>query len=123
MRCYTYVVYTRYIRSRVYLTTKFKIFVSFFVFVILRFGCSSSRASSLIFLHRSFPLLFSLVCSSFTLPFSLSATRASFSILICCFLKSKFELVLKIMDHSTSDCQLNPGEVDYEFESNEVPEV
>ncbi|RYR68169.1 hypothetical protein Ahy_A03g014647 [Arachis hypogaea] len=26
------------------------------------------------------------------------------------------------MDHSTSDCQLNPGEVDYEFESNEVPE-
>ncbi|RYR19061.1 hypothetical protein Ahy_B03g063735 [Arachis hypogaea] len=27
------------------------------------------------------------------------------------------------MDHSTSDCQLNPGEVDYEFESNEVPEV
>ncbi|RYR79082.1 hypothetical protein Ahy_A01g003946 [Arachis hypogaea] len=25
------------------------------------------------------------------------------------------------MDHSTSDCQLNPGEVDYEFESNEVP--
>ncbi|RYR20719.1 hypothetical protein Ahy_B03g065937 [Arachis hypogaea] len=27
------------------------------------------------------------------------------------------------MDHSTSDSQLNPGEVDYEFESNEVPEV
>ncbi|RYR17824.1 hypothetical protein Ahy_B03g062498 [Arachis hypogaea] len=27
------------------------------------------------------------------------------------------------MDHSTSDCQLNPGEVDYEFESNEVPEL
>ncbi|QHO50125.1 Transposon protein [Arachis hypogaea] len=27
------------------------------------------------------------------------------------------------MDDSTSDCQLNPGEVDYEFESNEVPEV
>ncbi|RYR35217.1 hypothetical protein Ahy_A10g050356 [Arachis hypogaea] len=26
------------------------------------------------------------------------------------------------MDHLTSDCQLNPGEVDYEFESNEVPE-
>ncbi|QHO46968.1 Protein FAR-RED ELONGATED HYPOCOTYL [Arachis hypogaea] len=26
------------------------------------------------------------------------------------------------MDDSTSDCQLNPGEVDYEFESNEVPE-
>ncbi|QHO01062.1 Protein FAR-RED ELONGATED HYPOCOTYL [Arachis hypogaea] len=26
------------------------------------------------------------------------------------------------MDHSTSDSQLNPGEVDYEFESNEVPE-
>ncbi|RYR71551.1 hypothetical protein Ahy_A02g005797 [Arachis hypogaea] len=26
------------------------------------------------------------------------------------------------MNHSTSDCQLNPGEVDYEFESNEVPE-
>ncbi|RYQ94743.1 hypothetical protein Ahy_B08g089677 [Arachis hypogaea] len=26
------------------------------------------------------------------------------------------------MDYSTSDCQLNPGEVDYEFESNEVPE-
>ncbi|RYR47347.1 hypothetical protein Ahy_A07g033281 [Arachis hypogaea] len=33
-----------------------------------------------------------------------------------------FELILKITDHSTSDCQLNPGEVDYEFESNEVPE-
>ncbi|RYR09871.1 hypothetical protein Ahy_B05g078294 [Arachis hypogaea] len=27
------------------------------------------------------------------------------------------------MDDSTSDCQLNQGEVDYEFESNEVPEV
>ncbi|RYR25685.1 hypothetical protein Ahy_B02g059644 [Arachis hypogaea] len=27
------------------------------------------------------------------------------------------------MDDSTSDCQLNPGEVDYECESNEVPEV
>ncbi|RYR24612.1 hypothetical protein Ahy_B02g058122 [Arachis hypogaea] len=27
------------------------------------------------------------------------------------------------MDHSTSDSQLNSGEVDYEFESNEVPEV
>ncbi|RYR12214.1 hypothetical protein Ahy_B04g069747 [Arachis hypogaea] len=26
------------------------------------------------------------------------------------------------MDDSTSDCQLNQGEVDYEFESNEVPE-
>ncbi|RYR52019.1 hypothetical protein Ahy_A06g026947 [Arachis hypogaea] len=26
------------------------------------------------------------------------------------------------MDHSTSDCQLNPGEVDYEFEFNEFPE-
>ncbi|QHN93497.1 Protein FAR-RED ELONGATED HYPOCOTYL [Arachis hypogaea] len=26
------------------------------------------------------------------------------------------------MDHSTSASQLNPGEVDYEFESNEVPE-
>ncbi|RYR47400.1 hypothetical protein Ahy_A07g033325 [Arachis hypogaea] len=26
------------------------------------------------------------------------------------------------MDHSTSDCQLNLGEVDYEFESNEVSE-
>ncbi|QHN96144.1 Protein FAR-RED ELONGATED HYPOCOTYL [Arachis hypogaea] len=26
------------------------------------------------------------------------------------------------MDHSTSDCQLNTGEVDYDFESNEVPE-
>ncbi|QHO22941.1 Protein FAR1-RELATED SEQUENCE [Arachis hypogaea] len=26
------------------------------------------------------------------------------------------------MDHSTSDSQLNSGEVDYEFESNEVPE-
>ncbi|QHO53085.1 uncharacterized protein DS421_2g44850 [Arachis hypogaea] len=26
------------------------------------------------------------------------------------------------MDDSTSDCQLNPSEVDYEFESNEVPE-
>ncbi|RYR09100.1 hypothetical protein Ahy_B05g077194 [Arachis hypogaea] len=26
------------------------------------------------------------------------------------------------MDHSTSDSQLNPGKVDYEFESNEVPE-
>ncbi|QHO51157.1 Transposon protein [Arachis hypogaea] len=26
------------------------------------------------------------------------------------------------MDDSTSDCQLNPGKVDYEFESNEVPE-
>ncbi|RYR00014.1 hypothetical protein Ahy_B07g088063 [Arachis hypogaea] len=26
------------------------------------------------------------------------------------------------MDHSTSDSQLNPGEVDYEFESNEVLE-
>ncbi|RYR15983.1 hypothetical protein Ahy_B04g072961 [Arachis hypogaea] len=26
------------------------------------------------------------------------------------------------MDDSTSDCQLNPGEVNYEFESNEVPE-
>ncbi|QHO07001.1 uncharacterized protein DS421_14g459810 [Arachis hypogaea] len=25
------------------------------------------------------------------------------------------------MDDSTSDCQLNQGEVDYEFESNEVP--
>ncbi|RYR25733.1 hypothetical protein Ahy_B02g059718 [Arachis hypogaea] len=28
-----------------------------------------------------------------------------------------------IMDDSTSDCQLNQGEVDYEFESNEVPEL
>ena len=118
-----YVDYTRYITSRVYLTSKFKIFVSVFVFVILRFGCSSSRAFSLILLHRSFPLLFSLVCSSFTFSFSLSATRASFSLLISCFLKSKFELVLKIMDPSSSDCLLNPGEVDYEFESNEVPEV
>jgi len=27
------------------------------------------------------------------------------------------------MDDSTSDYQLNQGEVDYEFESNEVPEV
>ncbi|RYR20073.1 hypothetical protein Ahy_B03g065161 [Arachis hypogaea] len=27
------------------------------------------------------------------------------------------------MDDSTSDCQLNQGKVDYEFESNEVPEV
>ncbi|RYR40205.1 hypothetical protein Ahy_A09g045914 [Arachis hypogaea] len=27
------------------------------------------------------------------------------------------------MDHSNEDCQLNPGKVDYEFESNEVPEV
>ncbi|RYQ82919.1 hypothetical protein Ahy_B10g101504 [Arachis hypogaea] len=27
------------------------------------------------------------------------------------------------MDHSTSDSQLNPGEVDYKFESNEVPEL
>ncbi|RYQ94767.1 hypothetical protein Ahy_B08g089695 [Arachis hypogaea] len=27
------------------------------------------------------------------------------------------------MDHSTSDSQLNPGEVDYEFGSNEVPEL
>ncbi|QHO53046.1 uncharacterized protein DS421_2g44500 [Arachis hypogaea] len=27
------------------------------------------------------------------------------------------------MDDSTSDCQLNQGEVDYEFESNEVPEA
>ncbi|RYR28284.1 hypothetical protein Ahy_B01g052402 [Arachis hypogaea] len=27
------------------------------------------------------------------------------------------------MDDSTSDCQLNQGEVDYEFESNEVPEL
>ncbi|RYQ83565.1 hypothetical protein Ahy_B10g102298 [Arachis hypogaea] len=35
---------------------------------------------------------------------------------------SLFELVLKIMDDSTSDCQLNQGKVDYEFESNEVPE-
>ncbi|QHO18816.1 Transposon protein [Arachis hypogaea] len=26
------------------------------------------------------------------------------------------------MDDSTSDCQLNPGKVDYEFESNKVPE-
>ncbi|QHO08941.1 uncharacterized protein DS421_14g477000 [Arachis hypogaea] len=26
------------------------------------------------------------------------------------------------MDDSTLDCQLNQGEVDYEFESNEVPE-
>ncbi|QHN97892.1 Transposon protein [Arachis hypogaea] len=26
------------------------------------------------------------------------------------------------MDHSTSDCHLNAGEVDYESESNEVPE-
>ncbi|RYQ85608.1 hypothetical protein Ahy_B10g105174 isoform A [Arachis hypogaea] len=26
------------------------------------------------------------------------------------------------MDDSTSDCQLNQGEVDFEFESNEVPE-
>ncbi|RYR49103.1 hypothetical protein Ahy_A07g035399 isoform A [Arachis hypogaea] len=26
------------------------------------------------------------------------------------------------MDDSTSDCQLNPGEVDYEFESNEISE-
>ncbi|QHO53625.1 uncharacterized protein DS421_2g49560 [Arachis hypogaea] len=26
------------------------------------------------------------------------------------------------MDDSTSYCQLNQGEVDYEFESNEVPE-
>ncbi|QHO14010.1 Transposon protein [Arachis hypogaea] len=26
------------------------------------------------------------------------------------------------MDDSTSDCQLNQGEVDYEFESNVVPE-
>ncbi|QHN98314.1 Transposon protein [Arachis hypogaea] len=26
------------------------------------------------------------------------------------------------MDDSTSDCQLNPSEVDYEFESNEVPD-
>ncbi|RYR77653.1 hypothetical protein Ahy_A01g002203 [Arachis hypogaea] len=26
------------------------------------------------------------------------------------------------MDYSTSDCQLNQGEMDYEFESNEVPE-
>ncbi|RYQ84202.1 hypothetical protein Ahy_B10g103245 [Arachis hypogaea] len=39
------------------------------------------------------------------------------------FLKSNFELILKIMDDSTSDCQLNQGEVDYEFQSNEVPEV
>jgi len=38
-------------------------------------------------------------------------------------MKLKFELILKIMDDSTSDCQLNQGEVDYEFESNEVPEV
>ncbi|RYR63359.1 hypothetical protein Ahy_A04g021159 [Arachis hypogaea] len=34
----------------------------------------------------------------------------------------KFELVLKIIDDSTSDSQLNQGEVDYEFESNEVPD-
>ncbi|RYR65654.1 hypothetical protein Ahy_A03g011580 [Arachis hypogaea] len=27
------------------------------------------------------------------------------------------------MDNSTSDCQLNQREVDYEFESNEVPET
>ncbi|RYQ97358.1 hypothetical protein Ahy_B08g093402 [Arachis hypogaea] len=27
------------------------------------------------------------------------------------------------MDDSASDCQLNQGEVDYEFESNEVPET
>ncbi|RYR51436.1 hypothetical protein Ahy_A06g026452 [Arachis hypogaea] len=26
------------------------------------------------------------------------------------------------MDPSSSDCVLNPGNVDYEFESNEVPE-
>ncbi|RYR19023.1 hypothetical protein Ahy_B03g063692 [Arachis hypogaea] len=26
------------------------------------------------------------------------------------------------MDDSTSDCQLNQGEVDFEFESNKVPE-
>ncbi|XP_020958614.1 uncharacterized protein LOC110262592 [Arachis ipaensis] len=26
------------------------------------------------------------------------------------------------MDHSTSDCQLNQGEVDFKFELNEVPE-
>ncbi|RYQ91963.1 hypothetical protein Ahy_B09g098036 [Arachis hypogaea] len=39
------------------------------------------------------------------------------------FLKSKFELILKIMDDSTSDCQLNQGEVDFEFESNEVPKL
>ncbi|RYR40168.1 hypothetical protein Ahy_A09g045856 [Arachis hypogaea] len=27
------------------------------------------------------------------------------------------------MDDSTSDCQLNQGKVDYEFESNEVSEI
>ncbi|RYR57302.1 hypothetical protein Ahy_A05g023025 [Arachis hypogaea] len=36
--------------------------------------------------------------------------------------ETKFELVLKMMDPSSSDSVLNPGDVDYEFESNEVPE-
>ncbi|RYR31842.1 hypothetical protein Ahy_B01g056767 [Arachis hypogaea] len=33
------------------------------------------------------------------------------------------DLDLEDMDDSTSDCQLNQGEVDFEFESNEVPEL
>ncbi|RYQ93091.1 hypothetical protein Ahy_B09g099353 [Arachis hypogaea] len=33
-----------------------------------------------------------------------------------------FEILLKIIDDSTSNCQLNQSEVDFEFESNEVPE-
>ncbi|QHN92904.1 Transposon protein [Arachis hypogaea] len=35
---------------------------------------------------------------------------------------TRFFFVIYIMDDSTSDCQLNPGEVDYEFESNEISE-
>ncbi|QHO40040.1 Transposon protein [Arachis hypogaea] len=35
---------------------------------------------------------------------------------------TRFFFVIYIMDDSTSDCQLNPSEVDYEFESNEFPE-
>ncbi|PWG75113.1 hypothetical protein DF186_14350, partial [Enterococcus hirae] len=59
----------------------------------------------------------------FLFYFFFSVIRVSFFLLICCFLKSKFEFVLKIMDSLSSDSALNSGDVDYEFEFNEISEV